>query len=224
VFSVDPDRWVLKGAIALLARLEGISRHSLDVDLLYSRADDLREAEDALRTAAARDLGDQFRFTIGPGRLIAQAGRALRIPAIAFVGASEFASFRVDLVAGLTMTGVPEEVPPIVPIDLPGLPRTPYRAYPVVDHIADKVCGLLEVHQQSRGSPIASSRYRDLLDLVVFAHTATVEAQSLATALHSEALRRSWHYQTALPVQPGRSGEQATCGSPARHHSWRSVT
>ena len=77
VFSADPDRWVLKGAIAMLARLEGISRHSLDVDLLYSRADDLREAEEALRSAAAGDLGDHFRFTIGPGRLIAQAGRAL---------------------------------------------------------------------------------------------------------------------------------------------------
>jgi Nucleotidyl transferase AbiEii toxin, Type IV TA system len=157
----------------------------------YSSADDLREAEDALRSAAARDMGDQFRFTIGPGRLIAQAGRTVRVPVVAFVGASEFASFRVDLVAGLTMTGVPEQVPPIVPIDLPGLLRTPYRAYPVVDHIADKVCALLEVHQRSGHSQVASTRYRDLFDLVVFAHTATVDAQSLAAALHSEAVRRS---------------------------------
>jgi hypothetical protein len=43
-------------------------------------------------------MGDQFRFTIGPGRLITQAGRTLRVPVVAFVGASEFASFRVDLV------------------------------------------------------------------------------------------------------------------------------
>lgn len=196
VFSGDPDRWVLKGAIAMLARLEGVSRHSLDVDLLYSSTDDLREAEDALRSAAARDLGDQFRFTIGPGRLIAQVGRTLRVPVVAFVGASEFASFRVDLVAGLTMTGVPERVPPIVPIDLPGLLRTLYRAYPVVDHIADKVCALLEVHQRSGHSPIPSTRYRDLFDLVVFAHTATIDAQSLAAALHSEAVRRSLACQT----------------------------
>jgi hypothetical protein len=215
VFSDDPDRWVLKGAVAMLARLEGVSRHSLDVDLLYSRADDLREAEDALRSAAARDMGDQFRFTIGPGRLIAQAGRTLRVPVVAFVGASEFASFRVDLVAGLTMTGVPEQVPPIVPIDLPGLLRTPYRAYPVVDHIADKVCALLEVHQRSGGSAIASTRYRDLLDLVVFAQTASVDAQSLATALHSEALRRG----LALPdrlTKPRGSGWPAGYARVAR--------
>ena len=119
------------------------------------------------------------------------------------IGASEFASFRVDLVAGLTMTGVPEQVPPIVPIELPGLLRTPYRAYPVIDHIADKVCALLEVHQRSGGSAIASTRYRDLLDLVVFAHTATIEAQSLATALHREASRR----RLALPDRLTRPGE-----------------
>jgi hypothetical protein len=160
-------------------------------------------------------MGDQFRFTIGPGRLIAQAGRTLRVPVVAFVGASEFASFRVDLVAGLTMTGVPEQVPPIVPIDLPGLLRTPYRAYPVVDHIADKVCALLEVHQRSGGSAIASTRYRDLLDLVVFAHTASVDAQSLATALHSEALRRG----LALPdrlTKPRGSGWPAGYARVAR--------
>jgi hypothetical protein len=107
--------------------------------------------------ATAGDLGDQFRFTIGPGRLIAQVGRTLRVPVVAFVGASEFASFRVDLVAGLTMTGVPERVRPIVAIDLPGLLRTPYRAYPVVDHIADKVCALLEVHQRSGCPAIAAT-------------------------------------------------------------------
>jgi hypothetical protein len=197
VFFDDADQWVLKGAIAMLARLEGVSRHSIDVDLLYSRADDLREAEEALRSAAVRDLGDQFRFTIGPGRLIAQAGRALRLPVVAFVGASEFASFRVDLVAGLTMTGEPEQVPPIVPIDLPGLLRIPYRAYPVVDHIADKVCALLEVHQRSGGLAIASTRYRDLFDLVIFAHTVAVDAQPLATALHTEARRRGLACQIA---------------------------
>jgi hypothetical protein len=215
VFTGDADRWVLKGAIAMLARLEGVSRHSLDIDLLCSSADDLRAAEDALRTAAARDMGDQFRFTIGPGRLIAQAGRTLRVPVVAFVGASEFASFRVDLVAGLTMAGAPEQVPPIVPIDLPGLLRTPYRAYPVVDHIGDKVCALLEVHQRSGHSPIASTRYRDLFDLVVFAHTATVEALPLATALHREAVRRS----LALPdhlTKPRGSGWPAGYARVAR--------
>jgi hypothetical protein len=49
----------------------------------------------------------------------------------------------------------------------------------------------LRFHQRSGHSPIASTRYRDLFDLVVFAHTATIDAQSLAVALRSEAVRRS---------------------------------
>ncbi len=49
--------------------------------------------------------------------------------------------------------------------------RIPYRAYPVVDHIADKVCALLEVHQRYGDSAIASTRYRDLFDLVVSTRT-----------------------------------------------------
>src|ERR1700722_12821112 len=32
----DRDRWVLKGAIALLARLDGRARHSKDIDLHYA--------------------------------------------------------------------------------------------------------------------------------------------------------------------------------------------
>lgn len=33
LFSAEPERWVLKGATAMLARLEGHARHTLDVDL-----------------------------------------------------------------------------------------------------------------------------------------------------------------------------------------------
>lgn len=33
VFGAEPDAWVLKGATALLARLGGAARHSLDIDL-----------------------------------------------------------------------------------------------------------------------------------------------------------------------------------------------
>jgi hypothetical protein len=55
------------------------------------------------------------------------------------------------------MPGVPEPVPAIVPIDLPGLLRTPCRAYPVVDHIADKVCALLKVRQRSGGAVIPTT-------------------------------------------------------------------
>jgi hypothetical protein len=201
VFITDPDRWVLKGATAMLARLQGVARHTIDIDLRH--LGDLHEAEEALRRAADQDLGDHFRFVLGTGRRLAEAGGALRIPVVAYLGVTTFAEFRVDLTAGLPIRGDPEEVPPLVPIDLPGIVRTRYRAYPVVDHIADKVCALFEVHERIDGPPEPSSRYRDLLDLVVFAHTEKIDGPSVATALRSEFARRRLAMPDRIVVPEG---------------------
>lgn len=38
------------------------------------------------------------------------------------------------------MTGVPEDAPPLVPIELSGISRTAYRVYPIADHVADSLC------------------------------------------------------------------------------------
>ena len=95
----DSDRWVLKGATALLARLGSEARHTVDVDL-FERVGDLEQAERALRSAAQIRVDDHFRFELSPGRRIAQEGVALRVAVIAFIGATEFARFNVDLVAG----------------------------------------------------------------------------------------------------------------------------
>lgn len=218
VFQAREDRWVLKGGTAMLARLGSQARHTLDVDL-YNQRDALVEAEQALRANAQLDLGDHFRFALSPGRMIAEIQSALRVPVDAYLGAIRFASFHVDLSTGLAMTGVPDEVDPLVPITLPGLVRVTYRVYPIVDHVADKVCAMLEVHERSTGPPIHSTRYRDLADLAMFAHTAGVGAAALSTALTSEAARRGLPLPTMLPTLdwPGwRAGyARATRDAPA---------
>jgi hypothetical protein len=197
VFSAEPRAWVLKGATALLARLGGSARHTLDVDL-YRRESGLDEAEAALRAVASADLRDYFRFTLEPGRRIAEGRTTLRVPVTAYLGATTFARFHVDLVSGVVMTGEPDEVPALVPIDLPGIVTVSYRAYPVVDHIADKVCALLELHPRVGRPAQASTRYRDLVDLTVMAHTQSVPAAALRTALASESSRRSIELPTTF--------------------------
>lgn len=69
------------------------------------------------------------------------------------------------------MTHPPEVVPPLVPVEIPGLLRVSYQAYPLVDHIADKVTAWLEAHARSDGAVSVSSRYKDLVDLVLIART-----------------------------------------------------
>lgn len=203
VFRADPDRWVLKGATAMLARLGAGARHTRDIDLL-SRVGDLTEAETALRAAVEIDLDDYFTFTLAPGRGIVQGGSAVRLGVVVFLGVEQFASFHVDLVAGLVMTGVPDLVAPLVPVELPGLATTSYAAYPLADHVADKVCALLETHERSSGLREPSTRFRDLADLAIFAHTVSLEAEDLSTALASEASRRGLVLPDRLVVPAGR--------------------
>lgn len=202
VFGVERDRWVLKGAAAMLARLAGMARHTLDVDL-YRSEGALADAEIALRAAASVDLGDYFRFTLSPGRPIVQGLGAVRIPVGAYLGATAFASFHVDLVTNLVMTGKPDEVPPLVPIELPGIVRSTYRAYPIPDHVADKVCALLELHPRGQNQPEPSTRYRDVIDLAIFAHIAAVDANALTAALTSEAARRGLLLPDRIPAPQG---------------------
>jgi hypothetical protein len=115
---------------------------------MLTRVGDLDEAERALRADAELDLGDYFTFTLNPGRRIAQGAGSVRVDVVAFLGLDQFASFHVDLVADLVMTGVPDAVSPLVPVELPGLVVASYSAYPLVDHVADKVCALFETHDR----------------------------------------------------------------------------
>jgi hypothetical protein len=189
VFSApDAERWVLKGAAALLARLD-VARHSKDIDLSWQSTVDLDEAEHAFRAAAGLDVGDFFVFDIGPAApLVGDKGR--RFAVVAGLGGRPFAAFAADLVAGQSMTGVPEAVPPLVAVEIPGLLRVDYRAYPLVDHIADKVCACLETHLRVGGNVMVSSRYKDLVDLVLIARTQRPVAAELRQALLSETGRR----------------------------------
>jgi Nucleotidyl transferase AbiEii toxin, Type IV TA system len=107
------------------------------------------------------------------------------------------------------MTGEPEEVPPLVDIDM-GLPRPTYRAYPVADHIADKLCAMLETHPRATGERVESTRYRDLVDLATFARSSAVDGDALAIALRSESARRGLKLPHRLPIHQGPTGVLAT--------------
>jgi hypothetical protein len=179
------DGWIVKGAVALLARDIGV-RASLDVDVYRASTTDVAESD--LRTAAKRDVGDWFRFDVGPRGPVADGAAGLRLPVIAYVGDTQWARFHVDLVGSdLRMTGEPEDVPALALVDMADIKQGGYRAYPLVDHVADKVAATIERHGAG-GMP--STRFRDLVDLVAIARGASVDATAQMAALTSEARRR----------------------------------
>jgi hypothetical protein len=182
LYLVD-DGWIVKGATALLARDLGV-RGSLDVFVYREVAREVAEAD--LREAVGRDLGDWFRFEVGVPVITGNA--AVRLPIKAMIGATVWVEFHVDLVGSdLRMTGQPEDVPPLARGIIPNVEQRGYRAYPLVDHVADKVAATYEWHGDRR---MPSTRYRDLVDLVSIVTGASVSAAEQHFALESEFRRR----------------------------------
>jgi hypothetical protein len=199
---VDPSApWVLKGGTAVLARVVD-ARHSKDIDLLRSLGT-IEEALGALREAAAVDLHDHFRFVIRGVRTVGGGGAqpgvtGYRVQVDAYCGTRLCESFGVDLVTGSLMTTDPEAVRPSTPIDLPDVPAPTVRAYPVVDHIADK----LAATESRYADGARSTRPRDLVDLVVLARTQSVDGDDLRTAIVAERLHRSLPAVESFSVPP----------------------
>jgi predicted enzyme related to lactoylglutathione lyase len=116
--------------------------------------------ERELRAGAELDLGDWFRFDIGVGENLSGATGGKRYPVTAWIGATRWATFHVDLVGtGVRMTGVPDHVSSVVEISIPGIEQPGYRAYPLVDHVADVTslvaCGMPGF---SHRNPVSTTR------------------------------------------------------------------
>ncbi|MDR5698497.1 nucleotidyl transferase AbiEii/AbiGii toxin family protein [Agromyces aerolatus] len=196
IFS-EPDNteWMLKGGTSMLARVPS-ARATVDVDLFRANRS-IDAALDDLRRLAVLDLGDFFRFeyldhtsAVGGDQQTSTEGYGVRFDV--YVGVKRKNPLHVDLVVNALTTGDADTASPANALDLPRLPSHPYRLYPVVDQIADKVCATLVRYG---GHP--SSREKDLVDLVVLAVTQDVDAHQLRRALEGEARNRS----LALPVE-----------------------
>jgi hypothetical protein len=205
------DGWIVKGATALLARDLAV-RETVDIDVFRSAT--VHEAEADLRGAANRDIGDWFRFEIGPARSVSAGGAGLRLSVTAFIGTTEWCAFRVDLVGSETrITGQPEPVPPLARVAIPDIEQHGYRAYPLVDHIADKVAATMQSYGAAR---VPSTRYKDLVDLVAIISQETVEAGAQRVALQSEADRRGIILPTRFSVPDRGLWEKGYAAEAAR--------
>ncbi|MFN0281760.1 MAG: nucleotidyl transferase AbiEii/AbiGii toxin family protein [Kineosporiaceae bacterium] len=198
VFDVPDGPWVLKGGAGLLVRIPG-ARHSQDVDL--ARADaDVTTAVAELRELAGRDVGDPLRFVVGDPTAMTGARPGAQVRVDVYLGATRFDRFPVDLVAGGRLVDRLEHTRPAPVVDVPGIPELPtFTLYPLADHLADKICAMYEVHGP-QGQP--STRYRDLVDILLIIATFALDGDEAAAALAGEAARRALDLPTTL-VSPG---------------------
>lgn len=185
VFALPGKEWVLKGGNAVLTRVHD-ARTTKDIDLL-AELGDLDAAVTRLREAIKIDLGDHFRFVIA-GTRPASGGtmqpniEGYKVSIDAYCGVKRRDHFSVDVVTGDLMTAKPDVQ--TRPGLVPAVPPTSVRLYPVVDHIADKLCATQSTYGTGGDQP--SSRVRDLVDLVVFARTQHIDGTELIEAITSE--------------------------------------
>ncbi len=216
VFSDDDSgEWVLKGGTGVLARVAD-ARATVDVDLQRAVTGlDVALAE--LRRMAERDLDDHFRFLYRSHEPLHAAQtqpyvEGVRVHFALMLGAKEISSgLKVDLVVGPSPIGYVRTSTPANRLDLPRLETCDYRLYPVEDQIADKVCATLA---QYGGD--ASSREKDLVDLVVLATTSDLDMATLRRALRTETGRRRLEPFEAFAVPPqwGRAYMNMAAGVP----------
>jgi hypothetical protein len=216
LFAVAPDRWVLKGGLALDYRLGKKARTTMDIDLAGSGGEDAATAD--LLATGELDLGDHFSFTIERTEKLDQLveGSAVRYHVRADLAGRLFEEFLLDVGFDFPTGWEPETLrgpdllafADIEPVLAPSLP--------LELQIAEKV------HAYTRGygrSGIASTRVKDLVDLALIASTSSVDADRLTAPCERHSSSAS---ATSFPGRFHdhlRTGASRTPGWPSRWDS-----
>ncbi len=178
--------------MSLLARVPR-SRTTKDMDLAAQHATDMAEAEHSLVDLVAVDLGDHLTFrlirSMPTGLGDNQPGVTTRRYIFACIDIdhdSQVDTMTVDVVVGPPPVGTPEVVEPANRLHLRRpLITHPYRLYPVADQIADKVFATMDTNYPGGKR---SSRVKDLIDLVILAHSQVLDLAQLRAAIAAKRL------------------------------------
>lgn len=196
---VAPERWLLKGALALDLRLGTKSRTTKDLDLVQQ--DNVAAATDDLLAAQAVDLGDFFAFVIEkrsrPEMVV--EGVAVRYHVAAELAGRPFEDAIVDIGFGDPITTDPEILTGPNLLSFADIERIAVPALLLAQHIAEKVHAYTRTYTGHR----PSSRVKDLVDLVLIRSFTTYKADRLYQALRITFERRGTHALPAtLPKPP----------------------
>jgi hypothetical protein len=209
IFQNRDAPWVLLGGNALLIRMGG-GRFTQDVDLARKTPwASPGEALAELRQLSSRPHHDDpFGFDLYSVTTHREAdpygygAETAKVKARALLGGQEFETFSIDLTTR-RHADAPVDRVPLKPIidhetlqDLPSVPTVPIES-----HLADKICALYERHGQAGEK--ASTRYRDLADIVRIVAAIPFDAARLTALLQREAGRRRMTLPNKLR-EPGK--------------------
>lgn len=186
--AAAPNRWVVKGAVALHFRLGPEFRTTKDMDL--GRQDSEKEATADFVAAQSVDLGDYFHFVVErTGKLDGTEGAAVRYHVTAELAGRPFEDVTVDVSFGETLIADPELVRGPELLSFAGIPPAEVPALPLEQHVAEKV----HAHTRSYAGGRASTRVKDLIDLVMMSSLFGFQASRLRRALEATFDARGTH-------------------------------
>lgn len=212
--AVASGAWVLKGGFALELRLGDAARTTRDVDVDWA----LQEAEavEMLLDAAALVLDDRFGFAVRPSRPSDDVnGRGQRWAVTATLAGREFERVSIDVGFATGPVLAPDAIASSRLLDFAGIEPLLVPAIAIEQHIAEK----LHAYTRRYAGNQSTSRVKDLVDLVVIAHTTVVDAERLVTATGGIFDRRASHpapRSLAAPPRDWVAGwRQRAAGVPA---------
>jgi hypothetical protein len=188
--AVAPDRWILKGALALDYRFGDRARTTRDVDL--ATAGDEATAIADLLAAQTLDLGDFFSFAIERSRTLDRVneGAAIRYHVSAELAGRIFDEFVLDVGFDPPADLEPDRLQGPDLLAFAGIDAVVVSALPLEEAVAEKI----HAYTRSYGDrKLASTRVKDLVDIVLIASEASLDAQRLREALAATFNRRATH-------------------------------
>lgn len=186
IFSNPSASFLLKGGQSILARTID-ARMTRDVDLLAEEMS-LDNALKELKRLASVDLNDFITFEFLEAKPIKAEDEyrsGLNVLFNVYLGNKKVQPISIDLV----VDDIPQEsfdvISPVDRITLPDIPVFDYKVYVAESALADKFCAIRETHNGR-----ASSRTKDLIDIVVYANKEKVDANALLRRLQIECSAR----------------------------------
>ena len=202
VFADNNSAFVLKGGQSVLARTLN-ARATRDIDLV-SAHQSIEEALNNLKLLAQRDLNDFIYFEFKSALPIKneddyRSGLSVKFTPI--IGSKHMQDISIDLVVDQIPLDDTEKITPVDRIDIKGLQSCDYLVYPVASALSDKFCALIESHNGK-----ASSRVKDLVDIVIYALTCNILGDKLQKQIEREIKVRKLELPETFAL-PGQWGE-----------------
>lgn len=197
--ATAPDRWLLKGGVALELRLQDRARATKDVDLEW-RTDD-EELLDALIDATEHDSGDFFAFEVertGPPPERLGGTHRFRVSA-SLAGRPFEQRLALDVAPRNELDDRSVQLTMPGRLAFAGVDPVTLAVIPLERHIAEKIHAYTQTYADGR----TSTRVKDLVDLALLAELATLDAGALHAALGATFDQRAVHpLPTQLPPPP----------------------